>query len=484
MKRIILWAIPLALSLCVGCTQHPSIPLTVEVQDSLKLGRGYHNPILDHLYCADPTAVEYQERLYVYGTNDQQQCDETHPDSANSYERINSLAMMSTDDMVNWTYHGLIQTKQLAPWIIASWAPSICAREESDGKTHFYLYYSNSGYGTGVLTATSPVGPWTSPLDSSLVDAKTPGLGDCTVPFDPGVVIDEQGTGWLAFGAGKARLARLGKDMISFDSPFVVLPASNHFEANELNVIGGRMVYTYNLDWTDKKDWKEKAQVPTRCSMGYMLQGDDPLDSKGWKYQDYYLMNPGDDGFEYSNNHTHLHKYQGQWYLFHHTMVLKHVRGIQGGYRSLAVDRVEVDESNQQIHLTHATNEGVAQIRLLNPMQLQQMETTFATYQISFVNDSTQAGNLWVKSDTTGVIMLKGVDFTQQPRNIEYVAQGKGQIDVRLDSIDGKLIGSTYIDNPQMTSVSDGLIEVPAGTHDLVFLMNGKNLCVDTWQMK
>lgn len=125
--------------------------------------------------------------------------------------------------------------------------------------------------GTGVLTSTSPVGPWTSPLDSSIVDAKTPGLGDCHVPFDPGVVIDDEGNGWLAFGAGKARLARLGKDMLSFDSPFVVLPASHHFEANELNFIGGRLVYTYNLDWTDKDDWSEEAPVPTRCSMAYML---------------------------------------------------------------------------------------------------------------------------------------------------------------------------------------------------------------------
>lgn len=61
--------------------------------------------------------------------------------------------MLSTDDMVNWTYHGLIDVKALSPWGIASWAPSIVSRIESDGKTHFYLYYSNSGAGVGVLTS-------------------------------------------------------------------------------------------------------------------------------------------------------------------------------------------------------------------------------------------------------------------------------------------------------------------------------------------
>lgn len=470
-----------ALTLLTSCHQPQPSPLSIEFTDSLKLGNGYHNPLLDHIYCADPTAVEHEGRLYVYGTNDQQQCDATHPDSANTYERINSLVMMSTLDMVNWTYHGLIPTRELAPWIIASWAPTVCKRVEDDGQTHFYLYFSNSGFGTGVLTATSPVGPWTSPLDHSIVDAKTPGLGNCDVPFDPGVAIDDQGTGWLAFGARNARLVRLGKDMLSFDSPFVVLPASHHFEANELNFIGGRMVYTYNLDWTDKHDWHEKAPVPSRCSMAYMLPTGDPLDTRSWAYQDFFLRNCGDDGFEYSNNHTHLHKYEGRWYLFHHTMVLEHVRGVRGGYRSIMVDNVEVDEEHQHISLSHATREGVEQIRPLDPTQLQQMETTFATHGIAFEADTTKAGNLWVKTDSTGVVMLKGVDFSSQPSTLLLFAQGKGQIDVRQDSIGGPLLASTLTDNRTMAPTRVRLLTTPTGIHDLVFLISGKELRVDEW---
>ena len=113
--------------------------------------------------------------------------------------------MLSTDDMVNWTYHGLIDVKALSPWGIASWAPSIVSRVESDGKTHFYLYYSNSGAGVGVLTSTSPVGPWTDPLGRMLVSQFTQGLGHCRAPFDPGAVIDDEGTGWLSFGGGGKR---------------------------------------------------------------------------------------------------------------------------------------------------------------------------------------------------------------------------------------------------------------------------------------
>ncbi len=32
----------------------------------------YANPISPEIFCADPTAVEYNGRLYIFGTNDQQ----------------------------------------------------------------------------------------------------------------------------------------------------------------------------------------------------------------------------------------------------------------------------------------------------------------------------------------------------------------------------------------------------------------------------
>ena len=104
----------------------------------------FNNPISPDFFCADPTAVEYNGRLYVYGTNDHQQFEAAGPDVDNTYEKIKSLLVFSTEDMVNWTYHGEINVGKIAPWISASWAPSIVSREEADGRTHFYLYFSNS----------------------------------------------------------------------------------------------------------------------------------------------------------------------------------------------------------------------------------------------------------------------------------------------------------------------------------------------------
>ena len=58
-----------------------------------------------------------------------------------------------------------------------------------------------------------------------LVSQFTQGLGHCRAPFDPGAVIDDEGTGWLSFGGSRhrlhARIVRLGKDLISLDSEIV-----------------------------------------------------------------------------------------------------------------------------------------------------------------------------------------------------------------------------------------------------------------------
>ena len=100
------------------------------------------NPLNPYRFCADPTSVEYEGRLYVYGTNDQQEFDATGGLTSNTYGKIRSLVMMSTEDLVNWTYHGTIDmTTVCGQWLNASWAPSIVSREEADGKTHFYLYF-------------------------------------------------------------------------------------------------------------------------------------------------------------------------------------------------------------------------------------------------------------------------------------------------------------------------------------------------------
>ena len=83
------------------------------------------NPISSCVFCADPTAIEYDGRLYVYGSNDTQQYIKNGKTGGNGYGDIKSLVVFSTSDMINWTFHGTIDVGKLcSSWgwrFAASW---------------------------------------------------------------------------------------------------------------------------------------------------------------------------------------------------------------------------------------------------------------------------------------------------------------------------------------------------------------------------
>ncbi len=467
-------------------TSKEIIPPVVAEIVSPKLTSGNANPLLDFMFVADPTAIEHEGRLYVYGTNDQQQYEENGGDKQNSYECIKSLVMMSTDDMVNWTYHGTIKVDEIAPWILASWAPSIVKREESDGNTHFYLYFSNSGYGTGVLTATSPLGPWTSPLDKSLIDGSTSGLGEVTIPFDPGAVIDDNGEGWLAIGAsGHPGIFRLGDDMISIDSEIKAIDAPFQFEANELNYINGTYVYTYNVAWEgDFTTWPQPSGNLTPCCMVYM-KTKNPLGDE-WTYGNNYLKNPGDYGFDFSNNHTHLQKFKDKWYIFYHAMSLQHSFNTDKGFRNINVDEINVDEDEVRIDMGQQTLKGVSQIKPLDPFAEQQAETTAATQDLKFCEDE-ESGDIWVVNSPgrVSVLAVRGAEFNRRPSALKIKAFGHGKILVRKGSVKGEIIASIPVDSNEMKLFESEVEHIDSNEKmDLCFLLSGEGVYFDQWQFE
>ena len=55
---------------------------------SPKLLTNNTNPLLDFMFTADPTAIEYNGRVYVYATNDHQQFEKVGKDGKNNYGYI------------------------------------------------------------------------------------------------------------------------------------------------------------------------------------------------------------------------------------------------------------------------------------------------------------------------------------------------------------------------------------------------------------
>ena len=171
---------------------------------SLGLGKtSVSNPIMTSRLTADPYAMEYNGRIYVYGTNDSQQYEKT-PDADNNYSKINTINVYSSADMVNWTDHGAIPvagSKGAAKWASNSWAPAAC-HKTINGKEKFFLYFADNGSGIGVLEADSPTGPWRDPIGKQLISRETPGCSGSEIGwlFDPAVLVDDDGTGYLYFG--------------------------------------------------------------------------------------------------------------------------------------------------------------------------------------------------------------------------------------------------------------------------------------------
>jgi arabinoxylan arabinofuranohydrolase len=316
-----------------------------------------------------------------------------------------------------------------------------------------------------MLTSTSPVGPWSDPLGKNIVDRSVPGV-DVEAPFDPGVVIDDQGTGWLTFGAGtpktkympdNARIVKLGADMISLASNIAKIPAPYFFEASDLNFINGTWVYTYNTSWEERTEWPySNIDKPTRCGMSYMTSKT-PLSPDSWKYCDNYFKNAGEDSVgPWTNNHTHLFKFKEKYYITYHAMYLQDYFGTKGGFRNAGIEEMQVDEENVNISMGKATFKGLSQLNPLNPFVLQQAETTAGTsgqVQFEAVGDP---GNMVAKGKADKqCLMVRGADFsTQIPAKFEVRVKGKGKIDVYINNLEGTPLVSLTCDGNDWTTLS------------------------------
>lgn len=468
-----------------------------------------NNPINPLTFCADPTSVEYNGRVYLYGTNDQQQFDEGNgfKTTGNDYGKINTLVCMSSADLVNWTMHPAIKVKEIASWANNSWAPSVCSRVESDGKTHFYLYFANGGSGIGVLTATSPTGPWTDPLKKLFINWGQPTMGDIVWLFDPGVVVDENGTGWLTWGGGgephknniakganamldmNTRIAKLGANMLSIDGDIKILPAPYHFEASELNIIGGKFVYTYCSNWSgDRSMWgqftqydknKVKPSAPGIAQMCYMTSTD-PLNPDSWMYEGMYVKNPGNFGYPTSNNHTHLQKFNNNYYLFYHCQateneLMKQFGGDKGGYRNIQINKVTVDETNCKISSATLSESGVTQIAENRPVITEQQEAEMAWNYSKGIEykyfegfrghpggmHATTAGN-WIS------VYKAGSNATV--KSFKAKMRGKGKMEIRIDNINSAPVGTVEFNSSSFAEHKVSLATPFSGIHNIYFV--------------
>lgn len=482
----------LAVATLSGCSTTTDSQILPRIKHSTHIGKPLedNNPISPVVFCADPTGIEYEGRLYIWGTNDHQQYFSAE---RNTYEKIKSLVCFSTDDMVNWQYHGIINTELITPWIMNSWAPSVVSRVEEDGKNSFYLYFSNSGTGVGAISSSHPLGPWSDPKGSPVIHYSMPEIGDCPNPFDPGACIDDKGDAYLTFGGGTAkngtdalpgvvRIAKLESDMVNA-AEISTINAPYFFEASELNYLNGEYIYTLNTNWKPRTEesWQwEGVELPSICSMAYM-KSTTPMDPESWRYYGDYFPNPGLVGMPYSNNHTHFLQYKNTWYILYHAMYLEENLGVSGGFRNMMVDTLRFNAETNSIALTKGTRRGVGSIKPFNPIQRVAGTTMSHAADIWFTGDDSPTTVTAISTSIGAWIGLRDVDFqTTSPRWISMDVEGDGYIEVRTGAPDGKAIAFVEVNSESNKKIK--LLSRPSSIENLFFLFSNEGITLKSWE--
>ena len=446
---------------------------------------GENNPLFTQRFGADPGVMEYNGRVYVYTTNDVIEYDSDGKVTENTYAQVNKINCLSSEDLVNWTDHGAIPvagTDGIAKWATCSWAP--CAAHKTiNGKEKFFLYFCNGGNGVSVLTADSPTGPWTDPLGKAMITRATPNCNDITWLFDPAVMVDDDGTGYLCFGGGvpdgkdampgTSRIVKLGDDMISLAGTPVTIEAPYLFEDSGINKIGNTYYYTYCSNWNTAGN----AYGMTSGAIEYMT-ADNPLGP--YTYGGELFRNQGTFFGLYGNNHHSLCTLDGQLYLFYHNRSVEKAMGIEGNYRSPQVDAVTMQGT--KIQAVTGTMNGIAQKKTINPYQTVQAETMSnqAGIQVRGLGDTVvteiEQGD-WLK--------VSGVHFSKGASQIAIQASSKNGCAVKIctGSPTGKAVG--YAEIPaggKMTTVS-AAVQGLNGTQTLYFVFSGQAE-MDSWSAK
>ena len=463
---------------------------------------GYSNPLVTTDFGADPYAIVYNGRVYVYMTSDDYEYDADGKLVNNSFNYIKTLRIISSDDMVNWTDHGEIKVAGndgAAKWASHSWAPAI-AYKQIDGKDKFFLYFANDASGIGVLEADTPLGPWKDPIGKALLTGKTPGCEGVVWCFDPAVLVDDDGSAYIYFGGGvpdgqqnnpkTARVAKLGEDMISIDGEAKEIDAPCMFEDSGIFKYGDKYYYSYCSNFIsphkDKKDG-----YPGYGTICYMVS-DNPMGP--FKYAGEVFENPQKWFGVGGNNHHATFVYEGKSYFIYHAQTLsKAQEEAQGlapgtltkGYRSTHIDPIELN-SDGTIRPIAGTYEGISQLKTINPYERIDAETVAWNAGIK-IADCAEEGKLF-KDFNRQITDLQDGDWTSVAQaafgnrgaaefTVKAASKSGGQIEIHMDSPEGALVGTV---NVEATGSEDTFKEFSCkldcitDTHNVFLVFKGK----------
>lgn len=426
------------------------------------------NPIISHIFTADPSAKVFNGRIYLYASHDL--------DDQDDYN-MTDYHIFSSDDMVNWQDHGVAFKAADVSWAALFYAPD-AAYSAVTGK--YYLYFPNGGSSIGVAVSDNPAGPFVDAIGKPLITGSTPGVRDVDWVFDPTCFVDDDGQAYLYFGGGmpdtgdNLRVIRLGEDMISLaDESATTIIAPDFFEAAFLNKRNGIYYLSYS------------STPNPSITIDYMMSNN-PMD--GFEYAGTALPNP--DNNNGNNNHHSIVEYEGKWYIFYHNRVLANRDGYTDFQRSVAIDYLSFDGEGK-IVTAPAKNGKVAQLKPLDAFSQLEAETIADQRGIKtgFVIESGETSGVAVTEiHNEDWIGYSQVNFGEGANvfNVKVASNAAdgGTIHLFLNGCDvfsdlqGKQIGSCKVDSTKGEQKWKNFvcgIKQTKGVHDLYLRFSGED---------
>lgn len=289
-----------------------------------------NNPIIKDKYTADPAAIVYKDKVYLYAGHD------VAPNDVNTY-KMDDWLVYSSSDMVKWEEHPVPLKVTDFAWAKGdAWASQVIER---NGKFYWYVAVSHGaihGKSIGIAVSDSPTGPFKDALGKALI------TNDMTTQtkiswddIDPSVIIDDDGQAYLYWGNTVCNYVKLKENMIEMDGPLQTVDLPKFTEA----------------PWIHKrKDWyylSYATEFPEKIAYAMSKSVVGP-----WEYKEILNELAGNS----NTNHQAIIDFKGKSYFIYHT------GGIQpnGGSfrRSVSIDRLYYNEDGTMKRVI-MTSEGI-----------------------------------------------------------------------------------------------------------------------------
>lgn len=404
-------------------------------------------PIIQTKYTADPAPMVYNDTVFLYTTHDE--------DDAEGFKMQDWLLYTSTD-MVNWTDHGVVASLKSFDWVKrdnGAWAEQVVER---NGK--FYMYCPIHGNGIGVLVSDSPYGPFKDPLGKPLVWQK-----EHWDDIDPTVFIDEDGQAYMYWGNPNCYYVKLNEDMISYSGDIVKLKETpEHYQEGP---------------WFYKRNGHYYLAFASTCcpeGIGYAMS-DSPTGP--WKTKG-YIMRPTE---RTRGNHPGIMDYKGKSYVFGLNYdLLKLETNTHYERRSVSVAEMHYNEDGTIQEVPYWADTKLEQIGTFNPFRKVEAETMAWGYGLKTAPNADKSLSV-VDVNNGEYICVRGVNFEKnKARRFEVSAlplEG-GNLKIRLDAPDGKIVGNVNIPQGNETSKYELYsceVNAVSGIHDLYLSFEGEN---------